>query len=416
MLLGRDNLKGYILGEHLPHTFSPQIHAMLADYSYGVMEVAKEDLEQFMTEGNFDFLNVTIPYKKSVIPYLSKISPVAEKIGAINTIVREKDGSLTGHNTDYYGFEYTLIKSGISVEGAKVLVLGSGGASMPVRAVLESNGASFVITISRSGEDNYENISRHYDADIIVNTTPVGMYPSNGEKVIELSEFTKCRGVIDIIYNPDKTALLLDAEMLGIAHIGGLPMLVAQAKRAAEIFTGDVISDDEIDKITSKISFDMKNIILVGMPGCGKSTIGNLLANKLSRPFFDSDIEFQKKYDISPAEAIKNYGEAKFRKMEHEIIKTLGKTTGNIIATGGGVVTQGINYAPLHQNGTIFFIERKLNSLSSENRPLSQSVGLHALYEKRLPLYINFSDYRIDNNGTEDETVNKIIESMKAGN
>ena len=405
---------GYLLGEHLSHSFSPRIHSLLGDYSYGIMELSRDELGAFMKSSRFDFLNVTIPYKKEVIPYLSSLSPEAEKIGAVNTVKRTDNGLLIGYNTDYYGFDYTLKKSGISVDGAKVLVLGSGGASMPIKAVLSDRGAKNIITVSRSGENNYENISKHYDADIIINTTPVGMYPNNGERLINLSLFSSCRGVVDIIYNPLKTALLLDAEALGIPNSGGLSMLVAQAKRAAEIFTDKEIADEEIEKIINVISFEMSNIILVGMPGCGKSTVASALARLSDKTFIDCDDEFSKKFGISPSEAIQTLGEEKFRQMEHEVTLDVGKLTRCVIATGGGVITRRENYAPLHQNGKIFFIERPVEQLAVEGRPLSQSIGTNTLYEKRHPLYLEFSDYTVQNQSVTD-TAKKIIKLMKAG-
>ena len=415
MIRGFSNLKGVVLGEKLPHTFSPRIHAMLSDYSYGVKEVACGELESFMSSNEFDFLNVTIPYKKDVIKYLTSLSDDAQKIGAVNTVKRRPDGSLFGYNTDYYGFDYTLKKSGIDVADSKVLVLGSGGASMPVKAVLTDRGARQIITISRSGEDNYDNISKHYDADVIVNTTPVGMYPNNGEKLIELSNFKSCKGVVDIIYNPQKTALLLEAESLGITNIGGLLMLVAQAKKAAEIFTDTIIDDAEIDKIASLISFDVSNIILVGMPSSGKTTIGKMIAENTSRIFFDSDEEFEKIFSMTPAEAIERLSEDEFRKMEHTVIRELGKKTGAIISTGGGIVTRKENYAPLHQNGIIFFIDRDLDKLTSDNRPLSKKVGIEELYKERLPLYLDFCDKKVYNNDTPEKVAEEIIKLAKAG-
>ena len=415
MIRGFSNLKGGVLGEKLPHTFSPRIHSMLSDYSYGVKEVACGELESFMSSNEFDFLNVTIPYKKDVIKYLTSLSDDAQKIGAVNTVKRMPDGSLFGYNTDYYGFDYTLKKSGIDVADSKVLVLGSGGASMPVKAVLTDRGARQIITISRSGENNYDNISKHHDADVIVNTTPVGMYPSNDEKLIDLSNFKSCKGVVDIIYNPQKTALLLEAESLGITNIGGLLMLVAQAKKAAEIFTDTIIDDAEIDKIASLISFDVSNIILVGMPSSGKTTIGKMVAEDTSRIFFDSDEEFEKIFSMTPAEAIERLGEDEFRKMEHIVVKELGKETGAIISTGGGVVTKKENFAPLHQNGIIFFIDRDLDKLTSDNRPLSKKVGIEELYKERLPLYLDFCDKKVYNNDTPEKVAEEIIKLAKAG-
>ena len=414
MVIGVKELSGYVIGEHLPHTFSPQIHSYLADYSYKVKELNPDELEAFVNDKEFDFLNVTIPYKKDIIPFLSSLSYEAKKLGAVNTVKKNKDGSLTGYNTDYYGFSYTLKKSGINVSGRKVLILGSGGASLPVKAVLADQGAKQIVTISRSGENNYENLHLHSDTDVIVNTTPVGMYPHNGKSPVDLSAFSKCTGVIDIIYNPRKTALLLQAEQNGIANIGGLDMLVAQAKRAAEIFTNREISENEIDIITNKISFQMNNIILIGMPGCGKTTVGKLLSELTGKCFYDSDDEFTKSFGITPAEAIQTLGEDRFREMEHKIIVKLGSMNNIILATGGGVVTKKENYFPLHQNGMIFFIERELKNLTISNRPLSKSIGVETLYKNRYPLYMDFCDHKIVSNENIKNTVTKIHNIFKA--
>lgn len=408
------NLSGYVIGEHLSHTFSPQIHSYLADYSYSVKELKTTELEAFIKNKNFDFLNVTIPYKKAVIPFLSYLSDEAKEIGAVNTVKKNKDGTLVGYNTDYYGFGYTLKKSGIVISGKKVLVLGSGGASLPVKAVLKDSRANEIVTISRNGENNYENLYLHSNADVIINTTPVGMYPNNGLSPIDLSLFPKCSGVIDIIYNPQKTALLLQAEKKGILHIGGLDMLVAQAKRAAEISTECEIPEKEIDIITKKIAFQMNNIILIGMPGCGKTTVGKLLSELTGKHFYDSDDEFTKEYGTTPAEAIQDLGEERFREMEHRILIKLGSMSNSIIATGGGAVTRNENYSPLHQNGRIFFIERELKKLSILNRPISQRIGVEELYKVRYPLYMSFCDHKIVSDENQINTANKIYNIFKA--
>ncbi len=415
MIKGCSSLRGFVLGEKLPHTFSPQIHSLLADYSYGIKEVSEGYLEGFVTSKNFDFLNVTIPYKKEVIKYLSSLSREAQAIGAVNTVKRMPDGTLRGFNTDYYGFEYTLKKRKIEVSGKKAIVLGSGGASLPVKAVLHDLGAREIITISRSGESNYDNISKHFDAEIIVNTTPVGMFPNNNAKLIELENFKSCQGIVDIIYNPQKTALLLEAEALGINCCGGLSMLVAQAKKAAEIFTDSTIDDAEIERIEKIISYDITNIILVGMPSSGKTTIGKIIANKTNKLFLDSDEEFEKSFGLTPPEAIEKLGVDEFRKMEHTVVEELGKKSGCVISTGGGVVTRKENYAPLHQNGIVFFIKRDLEKLSTANRPISKTVGVEKLYNERLPLYIDFSDRSVYNNDTAEKAADKIIELAKAG-
>ncbi len=415
MLKGYEKLCGFLLGEHLSHSFSPSIHSMLADYGYQIKEVPRQSLESFMKEKDFDFFNVTIPYKKDVIPYLSALSDEAKSIGAVNTVKKMSDGSLVGYNTDYYGFELLLKKSGICVTDKKVLLLGSGGASMPVRAVLEACGAKEIVTISRSGENNYSNLSIHADADVIVNTTPVGMYPDNGQAPLSLDIFTNLGGVIDIIYNPAHTKLLLDAEAKGISHIGGLYMLVAQAKKAAEIFTEKKIDDSVIDEICAKIESNTKNIVLIGMPGCGKSSVGRLVAQMLGRKFYDADDVFTERFGKTPAEVIDAEGEAKFREMEHEMSLDLGKLSGVVISTGGGVVTREENFPALHQNGVIFFIDRDIKNLETQNRPLSKSVGVETLYKTRYPMYTRFCDHKIVSNEIKQDTVDKIVRIITEG-
>ena len=277
-----------LLGEKLGHSYSPAIHAQLADYAYGLYEVAPEDLPAFLTGGDFDALNVTIPYKKAVIPYCAELSPIAQKLGSVNVLVRRADGTLYGDNADAFGFEYLVRRSGIDVAGQKALVLGNGGASATIQAVLEQLGAH-VTVISRHGPDNYDNLDRHADARVIVNTTPVGMYPNTGRAAVDLRQFPQCAGVLDIVYNPARTALLLQAERLGIPCAGGLYMLVAQAKRSCEVFTDTVIDDAEILRIHRLLRQKMENIVLIGMPGSGKSTIAVRISESLGIPMLSKD-------------------------------------------------------------------------------------------------------------------------------
>ena len=304
-----------LLGEKLGHSFSPEIHSMLGNYEYRLFEVEKNELENFIKHGKWDGINVTIPYKKTVMSYLDEISENAQKIGSVNTVVRRSDGTLFGDNTDYYGFLYTVKRSGINFGGKKVLVLGTGGASLAIKAVISDLNAGEIISISRSGENNYQNIKNHADADIIVNTTPVGMYPKNLVSPVKTSDFTHLSAVFDIIYNPQKTQLVLDAEKLDIPAFSGLSMLVAQAKRASEIFFDKEIDDSVTEKILKKVSTDMKSIVLIGMPGSGKSSIGTFLAEKTGREFLDTDEEAEKIAGSSPAEIIKAQGEKSFRKI-----------------------------------------------------------------------------------------------------
>lgn len=406
-------LKCGLLGEKLGHSYSPQIHSMLADYEYKLFEKSPEELEDFLKSGEFDGLNVTIPYKKSVMPYCAELSPTAAQIGSVNTIVRRSDGSLYGDNTDAFGFENLIVHNGIEVKGKKALVLGTGGASVTAQAVLKKLGASEVVVISRKGEDNYENIAKHADAEIIANTTPVGMYPNNGKAAVDLTQFPKLSGVLDVVYNPARTALLLQAEKLCIPCAGGLYMLVSQAKRSCELFTGKSIPDSEIDRIERVLSHQMQNIVIIGMPGSGKTAVSTMLAERLGRKIFDTDTIVSEKAGMTIPEIFAAQGEAGFRKLETEATAEVGKLSGNIISTGGGVVTVADNYELLHQNGVIVWIERDTNKLARDGRPISLSSDLNELYAARLPLYERFADIKADNNGDINDTVNAIMEMIK---
>lgn len=402
-----------LLGRTLRHSYSPQIHALLGDYEYRLFEVEPQDLEAFLKKREFGGINVTIPYKKDVLPYLSGISDNAKRIGAVNTIIVKEDGGLYGDNTDYDGFLCLVQKSGFQVKGKKALVLGTGGASLPISAVLSDLGAREVVFISRSGENNYQNLSRHADADLIVNTTPVGMYPNNLKAPLSLSEFPNLSGVLDIVYNPQKTKLILDAERLGIPAYSGLLMLVAQGKRAAELFLGHDIPDSETDRIFKKLSTEMQNIVLVGMPGCGKTTVGKALAEQLNRPFFDADEEILKRTGKSAEAWIEACGEAVFRQKETEVLESLCKQSGTVIATGGGAVTVPENADILRQNSIVFFINRDVSALPVEGRPLSKATALSEMYKVRLPMYRSVCDYEIAADGSVEAVVRRILEELQ---
>ena len=401
-----------LLGRKLGHSYSPQIHNLLGDYSYVLFEKEPEELENFLKNGDFSGLNVTIPYKKEVIPYLSELSSTAQKMGCVNTVLRRSDGTLYGHNTDYFGFTSLVRHAGLSVAGKKVLVLGSGGASNTAVAALKDLGAHPVV-ISRSGENNYGNLHLHRDAAAIVNATPVGMYPNTGVSPIDLALFPHLEGVLDVIYNPARTQLLLDAEKLGIPRENGLWMLVAQAKEAAEVFTGGKISDEVIEKIYRRLSHQMKNIVLIGMPGCGKSTIGTLLAEKLGRTLADADEKIISLAWKSIPDIFAQDGEPTFRDWETKALTELGKQSGLVIATGGGCVTQKRNYPLLHQNGYLVWLERDCRVLPTDGRPLSQANDLGKMYAARKPLYEAFADIRVENTGTPEEIVQKILDALE---
>ncbi len=401
-----------LLGRHLTHSYSPQIHSHLGSYSYDLFPTEPEELDTFLKSDAFHGLNVTVPYKKAVIPYCRELTPIAAKLGAVNTIVRQPDGSLLGHNTDYFGFETMVRRTGLSVSGKKALVLGSGGASNTAVAVLEELGAH-VVVISRSGENNYQNLHRHADAALIVNATPVGMYPDTGLAPLSLSGFPKLEGVLDIIYNPARTALLLEAEGLGLVTANGLEMLVAQAWESAQWFSGHSLDENAISKIYHLLRNQMENIILIGMPGSGKSTVGRLLADKTGKHFVDADEAIAQKAGISIPEIFEKQGEAAFRALETSVLSELGKQSGLVIATGGGCVTRVENYPLLHQNGQIFCLHRDLNALATEGRPLSQATALSELYRVRKPLYDRFADVHVDNNGGVDTTVAAILKQWE---
>lgn len=405
-------MKCGLLGRTLGYSYSPKIHGYLGNYSYELFEKEPEELESFLKNGDFNGINVTIPYKKDVIPYLDELSPTARKMGAVNTIVRRSDGTLLGHNTDYFGFQSMIIHAGIPVEGKKALVLGSGGASNTVRNVLLEMGAN-VIVISRSGENNYNNLHLHKDAALIVNTTPVGVYPKTGISPVDLKQFPSLQGVLDVVYNPAKTQLLLDADAMGLPHENGLWMLVAQAKESSEWFTGNAIDDSVIAKIHQKLSSQMKNIILIGMPGCGKSTIGAMLAKVTGRLFMDADETIVSMAKKSIPDIFSQDGEDVFRQWETTTLAELGKQSGRIIATGGGCVTKERNYNLLHQNGNIFWLQRDIEKLPTNGRPLSQQNSLASMYQTREPMYRQFSDYTVDNNGGVELTVQQILSYLE---
>ena len=419
-LCGFGNFKSGLLGEKLGHSFSPQIHGYFSDYSYTLFEKSPDLAEEFLRSGDFNGINVTIPYKKLAFSVCDVVSDTAAKIGSVNTVVR-RNGKLYGYNTDYFGFTYLIKKANFDVSKGKTLVLGSGGSSVMACAALRDLGCPEVVVISRSGDDNYENVyDRHSDASFIVNTTPLGMFPKNGISAVELDKFTYCNGVIDIIFNPSKTKLLLDAQRLGIPFINGLPMLVAQAKQACEIFTEQITIDGlestnnfaSIDNITTQIESETKNIVLIGMPGCGKSTVGELLASKLSRTFIDIDSEIEKRIQMSICDFFAQKGEPAFRIIESEVLDEFARKSGLVIATGGGIIKNPLNRPIISQNGIIIMLKRPLNELATDGRPISMSCSLEKLEQERLPIYNEWKDFDVQCD-TPNLTAERIIDQLK---
>ena len=400
-----------LLGERLGHSFSPQIHRDLAGYDYQLLPTPPEAVEDLFARRAFQGLNVTIPYKQTVMPLCDEVDPRAAAIGAVNTVVN-RNGRLTGYNTDIDGFLYMARRAGVDMAGKKVVILGSGGTSRTARAAAGELGAREIITVSRHGEDNYQNLSRHADAQVLVNTTPVGMYPNWGQSPVSLESFPALEGVLDVVYNPLRTALLLQAEERGLPCSCGLHMLVAQAKRAAELFTGQNIGDSRTEAVLHGLRRQLTSIVLIGMPGCGKTTVGRALAEKLGRTFVDLDEEIVRRAGTSIPEIFAREGEAGFRERESALVREFGERTGLVVSTGCGVVTRRENYIPLKQNGLLLHLRRDPAALPTDGRPLSQATAPEELWRRRAPLYAAFADGEIDNNGTLAGTLEQIEKEM----
>ena len=384
-----------LIGKSLTHSFSPEIHKLFGKYEYALFPLENEEaLRDFLRSGDWKGLNVTIPYKQTVMKYLDQIDDRALSIGSVNTVCR-RNGKLIGFNTDYDGMRLALESKGIRICGKKAVILGSGGTSLTARAVLKDGGAKEIIVVSRSGEMNYSHLDQVSDADILINTTPVGMFPDNGRSAVDLSVFSRLEGVLDVIYNPFRTKLILDAESAGIPCTGGLRMLVAQAAAACARFLDHQVDRQEAERIYGTLLFEKTNIILIGMPGSGKTTAARLLRKMTGRECVDIDEVIEKRIGRTADDIIRHDGEDAFRTLETDIVRETGKRNGIIIATGGGVVTRPENYLPLAQNGRIYYLDRDVEDLPTEGRPLSQTRSLTQMYKERLPLYSAFADVRI---------------------
>ena len=401
----------YLIAKKLSHSFSKPIHNELSDYSYEYKELLEEDVVPFLEKKEFDGLNVTIPYKETVMPCLDYISPEAQKIGSVNTIVK-KDDKLYGYNTDYYGFCYEIKEAGASLKDKDVVILGTGGTAKTAYCVATDMGAKSVSMVT-STELRAGDVEKYQDAQIVINATPVGMYPNTLVAPVNIANFKKCEAVLDVIYNPSRTQLIMDAQRIGIKTANGLGMLVAQAKKACELFKGCEVDEREIERVRSIIENKTKNIVLVGMPGCGKSTVGRELAKRLGREFIDCDEEISK-CGKTPAELIKEDGEEKMRDVESEVLAEFCKKSSLVIATGGGAVTRERNFDIITQNAAVVFIERPLRFLSTRGRPLSQGgiETLEKLYKERYPLYKKISDFSVTSQRTWQETTSLIEKEL----
>lgn len=388
------------IGERLTHSFSKEIHKGLADYEYEIKEIPKDKLGEFMTAAEFRAINVTIPYKQAVMPYLYEISDTAKRIGAVNTIVN-RDGKLYGYNTDFFGMTALIKRNGIEIQNKKVLILGSGGTSKTARVVAESLEANEIYVVSRksgNGVITYEEMYEgHTDAEIIINTTPLGMFPNADAMPVDLSRFPKLNGVVDAIYNPLRSRLVLEAESLGIKATGGLYMLVAQAAYAVEKFIGTPTTIEKINGVYKELLKEKQNLILIGMPGSGKSTLGKKISEITGKPFVDTDELIVKKSGKTIPEIFSEIGEEGFREIEAEVIKEIGNLGGYVIATGGGAVLREDNVKNLKANGRVYYIDRPLEWLTAtSDRPLSSNPeDLKKRYQERYKLYQSTADIKI---------------------
>ncbi|NLL56300.1 MAG: hypothetical protein GX242_03700 [Clostridiales bacterium] len=402
-----------LIGKKLTHSYSCQIHKEFG-YNYDLVEVKEDELKEFVKAKKYNGFNVTIPYKNKIIGCLDYVDDLAKEIDAVNT-VKYIDGKSYGYNTDIYGMDYALKSNNISLKGKKVIILGSGGTAKTAKALAKLNLAKEIVIVGRESKVNYNNLHEHYNGQVIINTTPVGMYPNNGQKQVDILNFTHLESVFDAIYNPIMTPLIFDAKKLGIKYASGLKMLVAQAKAAKDIFLGQSAPDLEIEKIYKKLYLDIINIVLIGMPSSGKTTLACQLAKLLNKKFVDTDRQIEKLAGKSISEIFEKDGELYFRQMERGIISRFGKEHSQVIATGGGAVEGHLAYENLKQNGIIIFVKRDLAKTETKGRPLlakNAAKTIKKLYQKRLPFYNQFADIIVNNDGAIADTLKTIMEKI----
>lgn len=394
-----------LVGARLGHSYSPQIHARLGDYDYRLCEMNAQAFADLLDARAFRGLNVTMPYKVLAYEHCDALSDAAREVGCVNTLVVRPDGTLYGHNTDLGGFIAMAKRAGVALSGKKCAVLGSGGASLTARAACRRLGAREIVVVSRKGPVDYEALYRdHADVEVLINTTPVGMYPNNGAAPADISRLPGLEGVLDVVYNPDRTALVLDAEARGLPCAGGLYMLVGQAREAAELFTGHAIDEGETGRIYAGLRAETLNLIFIGMPGCGKSSVARRAAGAMGREFVDCDAEIVRRAGLDIPEIFARQGEAGFREIESAVIADLCRGKSRVIAAGGGAVTRPENVRAMRQNGAVVWIRREIGALAMGGRPLSTSrQALEEMWATRAPLYRAASDAAVDNSATIEE-------------
>jgi len=395
-----------VIGQSLPHTFSPEIHSFFG-LDYGVEELRNlEALQSFVKNTDYDGFNVTIPYKRDIIPLLQHVSKEALEMGAVNTVVK-KEGEWYGHNTDIYGIRYALKQAGIEVEGKKIAILGSGGTSHMANYALKDI-AREIVVVSRTGEINYNNIYDIKDIDVVINTTPVGMYPNNEPAPVDLEKMPSVKGVFDAIYNPLRTTLLLKAEELGLNWANGLSMLVEQARVARDIFVGEESTEELSKKVYQELYKRKRNIVFIGMPGSGKTTFGRAMAKELGKEFVDTDDIIVKKAGKSIPKIFEEDGETYFRQLEMEVVAEVSAKFNQVISTGGGVPLNVDNRRNIRHNGFVIFVDRPIETLETDGRPLSLSMDLRVMFDRRMPIYLKSKDAQIFCDGNIERTLERI--------
>ena len=404
-------MKFCLLGEKLGHSYSREIH-MKMNLTYDLVEVAKPDLEKFFKTTEYNGFNITAPYKIDALKWVTKLTPVAKKIGATNA-VKNVNGTLYGDNTDVEGMRYMISRKGVTLKGKNVMILGSGGTSKTATILCEQEGAKKVVVVSRKGDVNYDNCYDYIDTQIIIHATPIGTYPNVEGRVIDLTKFTNLEGVFDCVYNPFRTDLILQAESLGLICSSGLPMLVKQALVAEEFWLDKKIDSTITESVIQKIHQEKSNLVLYGMSSAGKTTIGKIVAEKLNREFIDTDEVILKKYNKSPSQIISEMGEIEFRRIESEVVKEVSKLSGKVIALGGGAVINTENQTALKRNSVMALITRDINLLTADDRPIAKAVGIKALYESRKDLYSALKDFEIINNGDVIDAVNGVVKEYE---
>lgn len=407
-------MRAGLVGGKLGHSFSKPIHEKLADYTYDLIPLTEEEFHEFFRKKEFDAVNVTIPYKELVMQYCDVIDEKASAIHAVNTIVN-RDGKLYATNTDFAGLKQMMQHNGVEIYGKVCCILGTGGTSKTAEAVLRDMGAEKIYIAGRNKTApviSYENLEQYQEIQVFVNATSVGMYPQNEQCLVDLRRFPNAEAVVDVIYNPLKTKICQQAEELGLLSVNGLEMLVAQAKYAVEFFLDTEIADSEIHQIVAEMEKDMMNLVLIGMPGCGKSTIGKKAAKEIGKRFVDLDEEIEKEAQMTIPEIFEKHGEKRFREIEHAVCGRFAKEHGQVISCGGGIVKDRRNMEMLRQNGVVFHIRRNLNALAvGGDRPLSTSrERLRQMERERMPLYQKYSDIEIENNTVFKQAVQKVKE------